>query len=244
MQLTVPGTSSAGRVRLLPCRLMYPISPAKPARSHSRKRASSGARSMFATPMRAKPSSAAQARMSASRAAGSSGAGLALSGAFATGHAGKANRSRPYNGQHSRICPTVDAQVAWQSSRSNLHFPTLRRPRPSASPRSNIPRRRASERRRCISRAIWARARPLACARFLRACGVSGLIRSPDLHPRGNLSTRRAHPAAHLRACRSVSTRRRRASGGAGPAGLSDGWTLAAGRVAAKSRGLAAAARS
>ena len=60
MQLTVPGTSSAGRVRLMPCRDMYAISPLNPARSQSRKRLSSADRSMLATPIRAKPSSAAQ----------------------------------------------------------------------------------------------------------------------------------------------------------------------------------------
>ncbi len=75
MQLTVPGISSDGRVRLAPWRDMYPISPLNPARSHSRKWASSAGRSMAAMPSPVKPSSAAHARSDESRFAGAGGAG-------------------------------------------------------------------------------------------------------------------------------------------------------------------------
>src|SRR6266851_4649783 len=50
---------------------MYAILPLKPARNQSRKCASSRARSMFATPSRANPSSSLQRRKSASRAGAS-----------------------------------------------------------------------------------------------------------------------------------------------------------------------------
>ena len=68
MQLTVPGTSSRGRERLAPWRAMYCISPPKPARSQSRKCASSKERSMAPTPRRVNPSSEPQRLMSASKA--------------------------------------------------------------------------------------------------------------------------------------------------------------------------------
>ena len=60
MQLTVPGTSSAGRVRFVPWWAKYAIRPAKPAASQSRNRDSSAPRSIAAIPVAAKPSSALQ----------------------------------------------------------------------------------------------------------------------------------------------------------------------------------------
>jgi hypothetical protein len=75
MQLTVPGKSSAGRLRFTPWRDMYRISPLKPARSQSRKCASSVARSMRATPSRANPSSRLQRCRAVNSAAASKAAG-------------------------------------------------------------------------------------------------------------------------------------------------------------------------
>ena len=67
MQLTVPGTNSAGRLRLIPWRDMYPISPLNPARSQSRKKASSADRSILVTPKPVNPISSAQRRREADR---------------------------------------------------------------------------------------------------------------------------------------------------------------------------------
>jgi hypothetical protein len=70
---SVPGSSSAGRARIMPCRRMYSIVPWRPAASQSSSRCSSSGRATAATPIFWKPSSRPQALICAASAPQSMG---------------------------------------------------------------------------------------------------------------------------------------------------------------------------
>ncbi len=200
MQLTVPGTSSAGRDRLLPWAAMYRISPLKPSRSQSRKCASSAAKSMLATPMRANPSSVPQRLMSASNATGSNvreSGSWRLTSYRGSNRVGTARTVRIETVVH--VEPNVEAATraailpnsGWCArepgmAESDLRIRATRRRGHRRAGRGA--RQRAAGRIRCAAHGGYAvlylhgelGAGKTACVRsLLRARGVTGLIRSP-----------------------------------------------------------------